>query len=305
MTQHDTIIRTVIDTVYLQNPGNDVNMIKDIVEISNASISCQISTLNAFIAGFSLIFVIAGILFGIYISNLEKKVVKIKESIDDKEREIITLAKTVKDTDEKIQSDISGLYTKLRDEESVTLLKRLEEEPLDINNICGLLLARQLKPDWFVYIKNAFYKLLDLGDEANVSFGFNPSYKQGYLIVIFQHYMYFAINDEKIRAEIQPLLVGLINNEFERDIIKTTEDYCRALSEKEYTFNKCSILVNFLTALNSSRYNNLLKLRNILEEKISDRNLLSDAIAKCTNNKVYLKLFDIIPPVEEQDQQES
>lgn len=296
MILHDTLLRTVIDTVYLQNSSNDVEIIKDIVEISNSSISCQITTLNAFIAGFSLVFVIAGIIFGIYISNLEKKVVKIKESIDDKEKEIITLAKTVKDTDEKIQSDISGLYTKLRDEESITLLKRLVEEPLDINNICELLLARQLKPDWFTYIKTAFYKLLDLGDVANEHVGFNPSYKQGYLIVIFQHYMYYAINDDVMRKEIHPLLVGLIDNEFKRDIIKTTEDFCLALSEKNCTFDRRSILVEFLTALNNSKYRELPELRKIFEEKISDKDLLPEAIEKCTSDNIYLSLFGIESP---------
>jgi len=303
MAQYDTIIRTVIDTVYLQSSSNDVDMIKGIIEISNSSISNQISTLNVFIAVFSLFFVITGFFIGAYISRLEKRIVDIKRQIEDKETVINILAKTVEETDKKIRSDISGLYAQLRDEESITLLKRLEEEPQDINNLCEILLARQLKPDWFVHIRTAFYNLLELGDVANESVGFNPSYKQGYLIIIFQDYMYYAINDDKMWPEIKPLLVGLINNEFKRDIIKTTSDFCMALSEKKFTFDKCSALVEYLTALNNSKYSNLPELRNIFEEMILDRNLLPDAIDKCTNNKVYLKLFEINPPSEAQNQQ--
>ena len=304
MAQYDTIIRTVIDTVYIQSSSNDVGMIKDIVEISNSSISCQLSTLNAFIAGFSLIFVIAGVFFGIYISNLEKKVVKIKESIDDKEKEIITLAKTVKDTDEKIQSDISGLYTKLRDEESVTLLKRLEEEPQDVNNLSKILLARNLKPEWFIYLKTAFYKLLELGDVANNRGWFSLSYKDNYLLLMFQHYMYYAIKDNIIREEIKPRFNILIQCAFKRDIIKTSNDVCRALSEPQSTFDRIEILVDFLTALNDSSFNNLPELKKVFEDKLLDKTLLIDAVEKCTNNKVYLKLFEITPSAEEQNQQE-
>lgn len=300
MANYDTIIDSVIDTVYILNSNNNnVDIIKDIVEISNSSISCQISTLNAFIAGFSLLFVIAGVILGIYISNLEKKTLIIKENVEKKEWEIIKLAETVKETDEKIQSDISGLYAKLRDEESITLLKRLEEEPQDVSNLSKTLLARQLKPEWFAYLKTAFYKLLELGDEADKRGWFSLSYKDNYLLLMFQHYMYFSIKDDIIREQIKPRFGLLIKCAFKRDIVKTTTDLCKALSEQNITFDKSDILVSYLSALNDSSFNNLPELKKIFEDKILDKSLLADAIEKCTNNKTYLKLFDINPPVEE------
>ena len=127
MGKLDTIVETVTDTIYLQSSNNnDLDFIKSIVEISNSSISNQLTTLNALIAGFSLIFVISSIFLSIYISYLVRKVKKAKESIEEKENVINSLAKTVKETDEKIQSNISGLYTQLRAEETLTLLRRLE-----------------------------------------------------------------------------------------------------------------------------------------------------------------------------------
>lgn len=296
MIIHDTIRDTV---TYLQTTIPDWDAMRNIVEMSNSSIGNQISMLNAFIAGFSLLFVIAGIILGIYISNLEKKTLKIKESVENKEKEIVKLAETVKETDEKIQSDISGLYAKLRDEESITLLKRLEEEPQDVSNLSKILFARQLKPEWFVYLKTAFYKLLELGDVADNGGLFSLSYKDSYLLLMFQHYMFFSIKDDKIREEIIPRFDILIKCAFKRDIINTTTDLCKALSEQYVTFDKIDILVKYLSALNDSSFSNLPELKNIFNDKISDKSLLVDAIEKCTNNKIYLKLFGINPPVEE------
>lgn len=295
MTQYDTIIETVIDTIYLQSSSNDMDIIKNIVELSNSSISSQISTLNAFIAGFSLIFVIAGIILGIYISNLEKKVVKIKDSVEEKEKEIITLAETVKETDEKIQSDFSGLYSKLRDEESVAILKRLIEEPEDVTNLSHLLLARKLKQEWFPLLKTAFLKLLKLGEVANESDFVYPSYKEQYLLLLFQHYLYDSILDNEIRTEILSFFPTGFQCAFKSDIIRSTEDLCKALSTKAVAFNKETILIEYLKALNNSKYKDLVELKNILEESLTNKDLLPTAIEKCSNNKIYMKLFGITP----------
>lgn len=289
-----TLQHIVIDTItYLQTSNNDFDIVKNIIEISNSSISNQISTLNTFIAVFSLMFVIIGVYLGAYISRLEKRVFGIKQNIEDKEASIKSLAKTVEETNNKIQGDLSGLYSKLQEEESISLLKRLEEEPQDINNICRTLLSRHLKPEWFIYIKTAFYKLLELGDIANERICFNPTNKEGYLIIIFQHYMYDALKDDKIRDEIRPFFNRLINNEFKRDIIQTTRDFCASISNNDCKYDKCEILADFLKALNNSKYKNLSELKEIFEEEILDKYLLTDAIEKCTTDAVYLSLFGV------------
>ena len=339
MAQSDTIIKEVIDTIFLQNSDNELAIVKDIVEISNSSISNQLSALDNLISGTSLAFGIIGILLGVYIawleikvkkaktnieekeiiirslaetvektdqkmqsdiSKLEKKINAAKESIEEKEKKIISLAETVKETDEKIQSDISGLYSKLRNEESLTLLKRLEEEPQDVNNLFQILAARKLSPELFCHLRTAFCNLLELGDVANEDDGIHCSYRETFLILLCQHYMQNAVKDDRIRKELQsPLtLTKIINSEFKKDIIKTTQDLCLALCDNDCTFDKCGTLVIFLTALNDSKYSELSELKKIFEEKISDKNLLSDAIKKCEQNKNYIKLFGIIPQAE-------
>ncbi len=293
MILHDTIRDT---TMYLQNASSDLEIVKNIVEMSGASINNQISMLNAFIAGFSFIFVIAGIFLGIYISRLEKRILDAKNSIDEKEKTINYLASAVEETDKKIHSDIGGLYMSLREEESMALLKRLEEEPQDITNIGSLLLARQLKPEGFSILKTAFHKLLQLGDVANEGDFVYPSYKEQYLLLFFQHYMYYSMTDEKIREELCQFFPKGIMAAFKRDIIKTTLDFCSALSDKTIVFDKENLLVDFLKALNGSKYSELEELKNILENNISNASLLPNAIEKCVQGKEYLKLFRIDAP---------
>ncbi len=293
MSQYDTIIRTVSDTVYLQCSSNDVAIIKDIVEISNSSISSQISTLNAFIAGFSFIFVIAGIFLGLYIFRLEKRVVKIKDNIEEKESTIKFLAKTIEETDTKIKNDIGGLYTKLREEETLTLLKRLDEEPQDITNLGDMLLARQLPSEGFLLLKSAYKKLLPIGEDICQRVGFSLSKKELYLLMFFQHYMYESLLDNDLSEEMHSFISTGMDCAFKRDIIKTTEDFCKAISINTVSFDKKDYLADYLKALNNSKYKDLIELKNIFENNISSQNLLSNAIEKCAQDNVYLSLFGI------------
>lgn len=336
MVKYDTIVDTVIDTIYLQkSSGNDIEIIKTIVETSNSSISNQLSALDNLISGTSLALGIIGIVLGVYIawleikvkkaktsieekekiirsladtvkktdeemqkdiSILEKKVNAARESIEEKEKDINSLAETVEKTNEKIQNDIGGLYKKLRKEESLTLLKRLDEEPQDITNLGDLLLARQLPPEGFAILKSAYMKLLALGEDVCVRIGFSISKKELYLLMFFQHYMYDSLLDNDLNKEIHAFVATGMDCAFKRDIIKTTEDFCSALSDNNAKFDKEIILVDYLKALNNSKYCNLSELKNIFENNISNLNLLPNAIEKCTQDNVFLALFNITPP---------
>lgn len=293
MILHDTIRDTI---TYVQDTSSNLDVVKSIVEITNSSIGNQISMLNVSIAVFSFFFVIAGVFIGIYISNLEKRVVRIKEDIEKKEATINTLAKTVEETDKKIQSDINGLYIKLRDEESITLLKRLEEEPQDIENLGNLLLARQIKPDGFPILKAAFFKLLESGEIADRGSSDTLSYKERYLLLFLQHFMRDSMMDDIIREELRSFFPQGIICEFKRDVIKTTIDFCSVLSDNNVSFDKENILVDYLKAINNSDYSNLRDLKNILENNISSQKLLLNAINKCTQDGVSLSLFGISQP---------
>lgn len=276
---------------------DEIESIRHLVSTSNDVISNELTAANNFLAFVAVALTIVGIILGAYISRLSKKVERMTDIVSDKSKEVETLAKTVDETDKKIQSDISGLYAKLRKEETVALLRRLELEPLDIDNLAQQLLARDLGEDDYPILKNAYKKLVESG-EADARHGlFNESsYRASYLLLFFQHYTYQSIMDDEIRHSIIPFFKDGIDCAFKRDVVKSTKGICLAISDPLANFNKEELLSSYLIALNESKFSEYLPLRNIFEEEISKPGLLVDAIERCTEQGVYLKLFDIVPP---------
>lgn len=296
-------INLPIDTLrYLQNINENVDAVKRIVDVSNATIANEISAINTMLVAFTIVFGIVGVFLGVYISWLQRKVSKMSDNIEKKEQTIIALAKTIEETDQKIQSDISGLYAKLRKEETMTLLKRLEMEPQDIANVLDLLLARPLENDGFPILKNAFLKLIKIEADANTDEDiFDSTYKEPFLLLFFQHYLCLSIKDDDLREEIVKGFEHCMACAFKSDIIKSTEDLCKSLKVERASYNKTSILIDYLKALNQSKFTSLIDLKNILQEDIN-KDLLVDAIDKCTTDRVYLTLFGIEAPNETENE---
>ena len=280
---------------YLQNINDNIDAVRRIVDVSNSTIANEISAVNTMLVAFTIVFGIVGVLLGIYISWLQRKVSKMSDNIEEKEQKIILLAKTVEDTDNKIQSDISGLYAKLRKEETLTLLHRLEEEPEDISNLADLLLARPLDDNGFPILKKAFEKLMAIHLEVGKDVLVDSSLETRYVLLFFQHYLFQSILDDKLRTEVVKDLDSCMNCAFKHDIIKSTKDFCRALSNEDATFEKTQLLIDYLKALNQSKYKDLEELKDIFQEYL-DKDLLVDAIDKCTTDKVYLDLFGVENP---------
>lgn len=279
----------VNDTIgYLQNLNDNFETIKNIVDVSNDTISNEISAVNTMLVVFSVIVGIIGIFLSWYISRVEKKVKTMKDSIEETEKSIKDIAHTVEETDIKIQSDISGLYEKLRKEESLALLKRLELEPQDIVHLDRLLFARPLDNEGFPILKSAFLKIQNSEEEMDDRI---DSYK----ILFFQHYLGLSILDDDLRDVIIGFFQTCMNCAYKRDIIKSTEDFCSALSEDSVPFDKIEILALYLKELNDSKHCNLVELKNIFQDKLK-KDLLVEAIDKCTSNGHYLSLFGIEMP---------
>lgn len=292
------IISTSVDTLtYLQNINENLEAVKHIVDTSNSAIANELNVVNILLVTFTIVFGLVGIGLGLYITWLQRKVSKMRDDIEKKEHTIITLAQKIEDTDKKIQSDISGLYKQLREEETITLLRRLEEEPQDISNLDGLLLARSISIEGFPILKSAYTNLLKAeNDQKDVNL-FDDC-KGSYLILFFQHFLYESLLDDDIREDLRKAFEIGCQCAFKRDILKSTKDLCMLLSESDAPFEKEPMLVDYLKAINQSKYKDLIELKNIFQDEIKNQNLLVEAIEKCTTDKVYLSLFGIEEPNE-------
>lgn len=157
-----------------------------------------------------------------------------------------------------------------------------------------LLLARSLSDEGFYILKRAFTKILssevDIDNESNLK-----SEREQYTLLFFQHYMYLSMLDSVIRPEVVKAFEVSMNSAFKRDIIKSTEDFCKVLSINDTSFAKVSLLVDYLKALNKSKYSNLVELKNIFQEKVNN-DILVEAIEKCSIDEIYLGLFGVVAP---------
>lgn len=239
------------------NLENDLNLvderIKDIkennqklydgVKDQNQILGHQISFTNYILAFFSLLITIGGILLGIYIQKQYKKIEKAKNII--------------KKTKDFINGHNIELYKKLKREETISLLKRLEEVPEDICNICMLLLSRDLQDEDFYTLKNAFLKAKNI-------LPIDEEYMYGYKALFLQNFTYYSFNDSEIKDEvINSIDKYSINGMFERDLQKFFVDITRYIQEKSLEdIDVQNIIQKFLNSLYSSKYKD--KINNLL-----------------------------------------
>lgn len=302
-------IRNSVDSLQcnLSSLQGKTDLLYSIVGTSNESISNQLTAAGILLALVAIIVAIVGVVLGISIERKRRSVERIAAMVDEKKKTIDEIAETTRDLDRQIHSNLKGLYKDLREEETNAYLDRLILEPGDITNLLELLLSRELSNSGFSKVREAFLKMLSTHELAEKQdkepdssakedsefdeFYVGFRYEQSYLLLLFQHYCYQSIKDDTIR----PLLVDSFFNNcqhaFKRDIIKTTIDLCRVLSEEDSTFNKIDVLTTYLKAINMSVFNRLEDLRNIFEQNLSPSTLLENAIAQCEKDGVYLKLF--------------
>ena len=276
------------------------DMLTGIIETSNDSIANQLSAANNLLAFIAIALTIGGAIIGFYIRRKKLEVEGMVNMVDEKKKIIDEIAKTTKELDEQINSNVQELYQKLRKEETNALLDRLVLEPRDISNLIRLLLARDLDEDGFAKVREAYLELEEEHKEELDSEMDFESNNEEYILIFFQHYCYQAVKDDVIRPELVNGFAENSNNAFKRDIIKTTIDLCRALTDETSTFNKEEVLTAYLKALNGCKHKNLEELRNILEQNITPQSLLEKAKEQCTKDGVYLSLFGITKPEKEE-----
>lgn len=261
--------------------------IQEMVNVSNDTVANQLSAINTLLVIVSLVLVLVGAGISLYINAINHKLKKIKMSVEAKRKEVETWAKNIADIDMMIKENISGLYQKLRLEETKALLQRLCDEPSDINNLGRLLLARDIPKDMFGMLKDAYCSLLQnckerLGNSYDVD---------TYHILFFQHFLEESLRDDYLRPEIVESFNVVVKCAFKNDLVKSTEGLCRAINDPTVIFDREDVLARYLSAINSSRYSKSKEVKEILQCQLNARGLLTEAIEKCRSENVCLFMF--------------
>lgn len=247
---------------------SEIAPIKDKIELqqkineqSYNNISNQISAASYNLTLFGILFAIAAIGVGAYVTHIERKIIKIRE---DNQVLLLKSQKIKEDVElvnELIQKDIYKLFLKMKREESVHILDRLVQVPRDISNVCQLLLSRELYQEDFAKVKQAYLNLPKLDRD---------DYKHSYLVLFFQHFFGQSLKDEYLREHISAFIPIGINSAFENDIVKSMEDLALVIIEKGAKEFKAEIN-SFFEGLSRSEFKNLSIVYSTLFDSLKSR----------------------------------
>ena len=256
-----------LNEIEKKNYENDIVTLKDKLDfqqkMSEQSISCisnQLDSASYNLTLFGLLFAIAAILLGLYVTYIERKIVKIGEE----NKELLTKNQKIKEDVEAlnklIQSDIYNLFLKIKREESVHLLDRLVKVPKDISNVSKSLLSRELEQEDFVKLRQAY---LNLGE-------IQTDYHYQYFVQFFQHFLGQSLRDEKLRHEISKFIPSGIDSSFENDIVKCTSDFVTVIVDKGIQEFKHEINL-FFNGLTNSEFKSFGAVYQLLFENLKSR----------------------------------
>ena len=311
LEQHADSLQRKVDMLQakLDDLQGKTEFLSNVVESANDGVSNQLSAANNLLALVAVIMAVFGIWLGIYITKKKhqidimastvdakkKTVEQLAEIVDKKKEKVDDIAKSIEELDKKIHGDLSALYKDLRKEETNALLDRLVLEPQDVANLNTFLLARSIDETGYVKLKTAYLKmkkeLEDVSQENQTN-----DYIEDYIVLLYQHFFYHAIKDNEISPVFKDYYDDIFSRAYKRDVIKSTIDLCKALSEDNTSFNKEDVLTLYLKALNCSKHKGLKELKNIFEQNVIPNTLLQKAIENCTEEHVYLQFLGITSP---------
>ena len=254
------------------------------------SISNQISAASLNLTIFGILFSVAAIGLGLYVTHIERKIVLIREE----NKSILSESKIVKDEvvkiNTQIQKDIYGLFLKIKREETTHILERLSKIPEDISNLSQQLLSRELEKNDFTILKEAYLKLKekktinseDENEDELYNFDQEADYLNSYKLLFFQHFLDLALKDSTINEDLIDYYNNSVNCAFENDIIKSTIDFTEAVMELGLQ-SKTKEINSFIKALSQSKYQTFDEVYQIIFKNLQTRenhfnlfNLLDD-----------------------------
>ena len=234
-----------------------------------SAVSNSMSSLNILFVAFSVIIAFIAIIGGVLVKKKSEQIEKIKYDVDKKQKEI-------KEIDNKITSDIDGLYEDLRRSETKVLLQRLADVPEDINNLFFLLTSRKLYKEDFGRFLVAYRNLKNKNEYDN--------YFTGYLGLFFQHFCGEAVAHEIVRDDLIKNFQIVLDNAFEREVKESTKSLILCLNKNQGTFSNEEVLKKYLSALIQSKYKDYTEPYRIILDNYSNKEELKE-ICKNLNNK--------------------
>ena len=151
------------------------------------NISNQIGATSFNLSIFAFLFGILAIGLGVYVTWVERKIIRLKEENESLLKETKKTKEEVVAINELIQKDIYGLFLKIKREETIHILNRLVKIPEDIANFTEQLISRELEEEDYTLIKKAYLKLNPKTRDTYTGFGMTS--KDSYHLLFFHKSM--------------------------------------------------------------------------------------------------------------------
>jgi hypothetical protein len=231
------------------------------------SISNQIGATSFNLSIFAFLFGILAIILGIYVTWVERKIITIRSQNESLLKQTITTKNEVVTINELIQKDISGLFIKIKREETVSILNRLCKIPDDIHNVSTQLFSRELLKEDYATLRKAYLFLTKESDIEKVDL---QAYKTTYYLLFFQHFLDLIIKDELLESEMTQRFSQGISGANANDIIKSTEDFTKGIIDLGFQ-SKEKQINEFLKNIANSEFKNFEKIYDIFYNSLKER----------------------------------
>jgi hypothetical protein len=225
------------------------------------SISNQIGATSYNLSIFAFLFGLLAIILGMYVTWVERKIIKIREENESLLKETIKTKEEVVSINQLIQKDINGLFLKIKREETIQMLNRLSKVPDDVSNLLTQLFSRELLEEDYPLLKKAYLKLEPSQNHT----------KNNYKLLFFQHFLDQSVKDEKIGPE----LINYYNNCVDCanliDIIKSTEDFMKAIIDLGIQ-SKSKEINSYIKAISKSNFKDVTRIYKLIFDSLKTRN---------------------------------
>lgn len=273
----DSLEKSIIDIHRIESKQDiliyRIDAIDKLMEHSSSAITNELSASNKVLTVSSLVISLVAILLGIFVTWMQSKVSKISRTVQDLSRDVEKKKNEVERLVNEINTDFDSLFIRIRRADTLEYLKRLEDVPKDIANLSDLLLARELEPEDFQYLKNAYVKLVDSGDENAGGNAFVNNYGNCYRLLFFQHFCGQSVEDDFLRDRMVVDFERLVPCCFDNDIKKSLSELAPVLNKRDVTYDRVNILTSLLSALHKSKFKNNADVFTILKNGIADEEL--------------------------------
>lgn len=278
-----------------------VNAQKDIISQEQSAIENSMNSISVLLTIFSIALSLGGIALGWYINRKENNMRELLNKVETKKAEVERLEEKASKTKDEIvklnddmTNDIEGLYTRLRREETVTLLKRLVYEPNDIGNLATMLLSRELEDSDFKYVLLAYRNLENRENDDGIErqgFLSQLSSKGHYLVLFYQHFCGQAINNELVRDDLIKFIPKVLKAAFKKDIDKSTNSLIGCLNSDNFQGEKNEILYKYIQDLGESKFKEYEKPYEIIVSKYKNETELQTVCKRLLENNILIPCF--------------